>query len=290
MSAGNYKQVLILSGKGGTGKTTIAAALTDIAENKAIIDSDVDAANLHLLFTHQIISEYDFFGSRKAEIIEYKCSRCGICEDNCRFDAIKNFKVDRVSCEGCGFCFRICPESAISFSVTKSGIYSECELEDESKFYYAKLLPGEGNSGKLVTELKHRAENQIKENVKWIIIDGPPGIGCPVNASASGVDFVIIVTEPTQSGLHDLKRLIELLKIFKISSGVIINKYDINRDMSEEIESFIKSEEIILLYKIPFDRTFIKSVQNSCPVTLYDISYRNTFIKIWNDIQKILLN
>jgi MinD superfamily P-loop ATPase len=290
MSAGKYKQVLILSGKGGTGKTTIAAALTDIAENKAIIDSDVDAANLHLLFTHQIISEYDFFGSCKAEIIEGNCSQCGICEDNCRFDAIKNFKIDRVSCEGCGFCFRCCPDGAISFSVTKSGVYSECELEDRSKFYYAKLLPGEGNSGKLVTELKHRAENQIKENVKWIIIDGPPGIGCPVNASASGVDFVIIVTEPTQSGLHDLKRLIELLKIFKISSGVIINKYDINRDMSEEIESFIKSEEIILLYKIPFDRTFIKSVQNSCPVTLYDISYRNTFIKIWNDIQKILLN
>lgn len=290
MPARKFKKVLVLSGKGGTGKTTVAAALSDISENKAVIDSDVDAANLHLVFTYQIISEYDFYGSRKAEINPDNCSRCRICEYNCRFDAIKDFKVDPVSCEGCGLCFRSCPDGAISFCETRSGVYSECELEDSSKFYYAKLQPGEGNSGKLVSELKKKAEQQLKENVEWIIIDGPPGIGCPVNASLSGVDYVIIVTEPTRSGLHDLKRLLDLLKMFKIPSGVIINKFDINPEMSKEIELFIEAENIRLLFKLPFDRIFVKSIQNSVPVTGYDSSYRRTFTSIWNDIQNILLN
>jgi MinD superfamily P-loop ATPase len=285
-----YRQVLVLSGKGGTGKTTVAAALGDIVENKSIIDTDVDAANLHLLFTYQIISEYDYFGSWKAEINIYNCSQCGTCEYNCRFDAIKDFKVDPVNCEGCGFCFRSCPEGAISFHQTKTGNYLECEMENETKFYYAKLLPGEGNSGKLVNEIKQKAKEQIKENVKWIIIDGPPGIGCPVNASLSGVDFVIIVTEPTCSGLHDLKRLVDLLKMFRIPSGVIINKYDINPGMSGEIETFIESEKIRLLSKIPFSKIFIKSVQNSIPVTQYDVSFRKTFSMIWNDVQNILIS
>jgi MinD superfamily P-loop ATPase len=163
-------------------------------------------------------------------------------------------------------------------------------MENETKFYYAKLLPGEGNSGKLVNEIKQKAKEQIKENVKWIIIDGPPGIGCPVNASLSGVDFVIIVTEPTCSGLHDLKRLVDLLKMFRIPSGVIINKYDINPGMSREIETFIESEKIRLLSKIPFSKIFIKSVQNSIPVTQYDVSFRKTFSMIWNDVQNILIS
>ncbi|MFO7524683.1 MAG: 4Fe-4S binding protein, partial [Ignavibacteriaceae bacterium] len=208
MSDIKYKQIAILSGKGGTGKTTIATALTDIAEDKIVVDTDVDAANMHLVFNYYINSEYDYYGGKKAEINPDKCSQCGLCEIVCRFDAIKDYKVDRTSCEGCGFCYRVCPDYAITFYESKSGVYSECELEDESKFYFAKLLAGEGSSGKLVSEIKKKAYEQAKENVKWIIIDGPPGIGCPVNASLSGVDFVVIVTEPTQSGLHDLKRLI----------------------------------------------------------------------------------
>jgi MinD superfamily P-loop ATPase len=256
-----YKQIAVLSGKGGTGKTTIATALSEIVENKIIIDADVDAANMHLVFNYYINSEYDYYGGKKAEINPDKCSKCGLCETVCRFDSIKNYKIDRASCEGCGFCFRVCPDNAISFYESKSGVYTECELEDQSKFYFAQLMAGEGNSGKLVSEIKKKAYEQAKENVKWIIVDGPPGIGCPVNASLSGVDFVVIVTEPTQSGLHDLKRLIELLNIFKIPSGVIINKFDINADMSRRIEVFIKSEEIILLSKISFDKNFIKAIQ-----------------------------
>ena len=286
----HYKQIVILSGKGGTGKTTVATALSEIAKDKIVIDTDVDAANMHLVFDYYINSEYDYYGGKKAEINPNKCSQCGMCELVCRFDAIKEFKVSRTSCEGCGFCFRVCPDDAISFYESKSGVYSECELEDQSKFYYAQLLAGEGNSGKLVSEIKKKAYEQVKENVKWIIIDGPPGIGCPVNASLSGVDFVVIVTEPTQSGLHDLKRLINLLEIFKIPSGVIINKYDINTDMSNSIEKFIRPEGISLLAKIPFDKKFIKAIQNSKSIIEYDHVYIDTFKTIWNDIQKVILN
>ena len=286
----HYKQIVILSGKGGTGKTTVATALSEIAKDKIVIDTDVDAANMHLVFDYYINSEYDYYGGKKAEINPNKCSQCGMCELVCRFDAIKEFKVSRTSCEGCGFCFRVCPDDAISFYESKSGVYSACELEDQSKFYYAQLLAGEGNSGKLVSEIKKKAYEQVKENVKWIIIDGPPGIGCPVNASLSGVDFVVIVTEPTQSGLHDLKRLINLLEIFKIPSGVIINKYDINTDMSNSIEKFIRPEGISLLAKIPFDKKFIKAIQNSKTIIEYDHAYIDTFKTIWNDIQKVILN
>lgn len=286
----NYKQIAILSGKGGTGKTTIASALTEIADNKIVLDTDVDAANMHLVFNYYINSEYDYYGGKKAEINPDKCSKCGLCETVCRFDAITNYKVDRVSCEGCGFCFRVCPDSTISFYESKSGVYSECELEDQSKFYFAQLLAGEGNSGKLVSEIKKKALEQVKENIKWIIIDGPPGIGCPVNASLSGVDFVVIVTEPTQSGLHDLKRLIDLLKIFKIKSGVIINKFNINDYVSKIIEEYIDSEGVKLLVKIPFDKNFIKAVQSSRSIISYDFSYLNKFKAIWNDIQKVVLN
>ncbi|MBK7630323.1 MAG: ATP-binding protein [Ignavibacteriales bacterium] len=285
-----YKQIVILSGKGGTGKTTVATALSEIAEDKIIIDADVDAANMHLVFDYYINSEYDYYGGKKAEINSDRCSQCGICESVCRFDAIKDFKVNRTSCEGCGFCFRICPDSAISFYESKSGVYSECELEDQSKFYFAQLLAGEGNSGKLVSEIKKKANGQAKGKVNWIIVDGPPGIGCPVNASLSGADFVVIVTEPTQSGLHDLKRLINLLKIFKIPSSVIVNKFDINIEMSKSIEEYLKPEGISVLAKIPFDKQFIKAIQNSKSIIEYDHTYGKRFKIIWDDIQKIILN
>lgn len=290
MSDKNYRQIVVLSGKGGTGKTTIATAFAEIVNDKIIIDADVDAANMHLVLNHKVNSESDYFGGKKAEIDLNKCSQCGLCESVCRFDAIKDFQVDKTSCEGCGFCYRVCPEDAISFEETKSGVYFECELEDQSKFYYAKLLAGEGNSGKLVSELKKKANNKLKENIKWIIVDGPPGIGCPVNASLSGVDLVVIVTEPTQSGLHDLKRLIDLLKIFEIPSGVIINKYDINVEMSRNIEEFIQSVGISLLAKISFDKMFVKAIQNSKSIIEFDKNYESKFKNIWNDIEEIIKN
>ncbi|MFO7445589.1 MAG: ATP-binding protein [Ignavibacteriaceae bacterium] len=284
-----YKQIVVLSGKGGTGKTMIASSLAEIAENKIIIDADVDAANMHLIFPHYINSGFDYFGGKKAQIDISKCSKCGLCEPICRFDAIKDFIVDLKSCEGCGFCFHVCPENAIDFYESRTGVYSECELEDRTKFYYAKLVAGEGNSGKLVSEIKKKAYNQAKDEIEWIIIDGPPGIGCQVNASISGADLALIVTEPTQSGLHDLKRILNLMKLSKVSGTVIINKYDINIDMSSNIEEYVNSEGIKILAKIPFDKNFIKAIQNSKTIIEYDISYSKYFKGIWEDIQSILL-
>lgn len=284
------KQIVILSGKGGTGKTTIATAFTEIINDKIIIDADVDAANMHLVLNHKINFESDFFGGKKAEINLDDCSKCGLCESVCRFDAIKDFHVDKTSCEGCGFCFNVCPDNAISFGETNSGKYFECKLEDESNFYYAKLLAGEGNSGKLVSQLKKQADKKLDEKIKWIIVDGPPGIGCPVNSSLSGADFVVIVTEPTQSGLHDLKRLIDLLKIFKLPAGVIINKYDINMEMCNNIEEFILLEAIPLLAKIKFDKSFLKAVQNSKSVIKYDTNFEGMFKNIWKKIETIINN
>jgi MinD superfamily P-loop ATPase len=286
----NFKQIAVLSGKGGTGKTTIASAITEIAKDKIVIDADVDAANMYLVLPHYINSEYDFYGGKKAEIDLGKCSKCNLCESVCRFDAIKNFTIEAGNCEGCGFCVRVCPENAITLYESKSGVYSDCELEDQSKFYYAQLLAGEGNSGKLVNEIKKKAYAQAKEKVKWIIIDGPPGTGCPVNASLADVDLVVIVTEPTQSGLHDLKRLLNLLKIFKIPGTVIINKFDINIEMSKSIQEYTRSEGVRLLAKIPFDKNFIKAIQNSKSVIEYDSAYKDRFNDIWNEIQNNLLN
>ncbi len=286
----NYKQIVVLSGKGGTGKTTIATAFADILNDKIVIDADVDAANMHLVLNHKTNYEYDYYGGKKAEIDLSECSKCGLCESVCRFDGIKDFKVNKTNCEGCGFCFHVCPDNAISFEETKTGKYFECELADRSKFYYAKLLAGEGNSGKLVSELKMKAYAKLNDNIKWVIVDGPPGIGCPVNASLSGVDLVVIVTEPTQSGLHDLKRLLDLLKIFKIPSGVIINRYDINIEMSGNIEEFIQSEKIPVFAKIPFDKIFVKAIQNSKSIIEFDKSYKSEFQNIWAKIENILRN
>jgi MinD superfamily P-loop ATPase len=290
MPDNKYKQIVILSGKGGTGKTTIATAFAEIISEKIIIDADVDAANMHLVLNHKINLESDYFGGKKAEIILHKCSQCRLCESVCRFGAIKDFIVDKISCEGCGFCYNVCPDNAISFEETNAGKYFQCKLEDESNFYYAKLLAGEGNSGKLVSQLKKQADKKIDENIKWIIVDGPPGIGCPVNASLAGVNLVVIVTEPTQSGLHDLKRLIDLLKIFKIPSGVIINKYDINMEMSRTIEEFIQLEGIPLLAKINFEKNFVKAIQNSKSIIKYDSNFESMFRNIWMKIETIIKN
>ena len=202
-------QIVILSGKGGTGKTTFTASIALLLKNKIVIDCDVDAANLYLLLNPDIETEKEFYGGKKAEIDTDKCNSCGLCEEVCRFDAIDHYKVDQISCEGCGFCVKVCPEHAISFEPHKSGDFYFGELEDNSKFFYAKLFPGQGNSGKLVSEIKKAAKNYITEETKWIIIDGPPGIGCPVNASLAGADYVVIIAEPTLSGLHDLKRLLQ---------------------------------------------------------------------------------
>lgn len=253
-----FKQIVILSGKGGTGKTTITAGLAGLIDSKVVIDCDVDAANLHLVLRPEVVNSYNYYGGKKAAIDSILCTQCGKCVNACRFDAIKDFKVDPLSCEGCGFCYRMCPENAIRFEPVLSGTYFECNLPDKSKFYYARLTPGEGNSGKLVSEIKKRALENMSYGTEWVIIDGPPGIGCPVNASLSAADYAVIVTEPTLSGLHDLKRLVELLGTFKIPSGIIINKYDLNENITSRIFKYTESLNIPVLGSIPFNQLFVE--------------------------------
>lgn len=281
----SYKQIVILSGKGGTGKTTLTAAFSSLTNNKVIIDCDVDAANLHLILKPELIKSYEFFGGKKASIDRDRCSECGLCETVCRFDAIKNFTVDLIRCEGCGFCMNVCPAGAVIFNTVKSGSYFECRLLDESLFYYAKLLPGEGNSGKLVSEIKRKAIENIPEDTGWIIVDGPPGIGCPVNASMASADYAVIVTEPTVSGVHDLKRLISLLNTLKIRCGIVINKFDLNESVASEIFGYAKSKEIPVLGALPFDRKFVDALISGRNIVDIDDNIRKEFLKILENIE-----
>ncbi len=284
MNQNKYRQIVILSGKGGTGKTTLTASFAKLAKNKIVIDCDVDAANLYLLLKPIIDEESRFIGGSKAMIDLNLCDMCGLCEEVCRFDAIKNFIVDPISCEGCGFCVKACPKNAINFQLNTAGFFFKGKLEDESFFYYAKLNPGEGNSGKLVSEIKKEATKNITDKTEWIIIDGPPGIGCPVNASLAGSDYVILIAEPTLSGLHDLKRLIELLNTFKFKHCVIINKYDLNENITQEIINFAKEKHTQILGMIPFNQDFVHSLQEGKTIIDYNSDIKMQIKEIWEKI------
>lgn len=288
MQEKSYKQIVILSGKGGTGKTTISAAFASLIKNKVVIDCDVDAANLHLVLEPEILNSYDFIGGKKAFIEQDKCRECGLCKSVCRFDAIENHTVNRLSCEGCGFCFRACPMEAISFHPVISGSYYECELSDKSKFYYARLLPGEGNSGKLVSQLKRIALNRATPEIEWVIVDGPPGIGCPVNASIASSDFVVIVTEPTLSGIHDLKRLAKLLDSFKLKAGIVINKYDLNEEVTSQISEFAKNENIPVIGLLPFNKIFVEALINGKNIVDINTNIRNEILSIWEKLKSLI--
>ncbi len=280
----SYMQITVLSGKGGTGKTTLTASFAKLIQNKVVIDCDVDAANLYLLLNPEIIMEKEYYGGRKAEIDLLKCTDCGLCENLCRFQAIKELKVDPISCEGCGLCVRACPENAISFELNKSGVYFRGKLEDNSEFYYAKLFPGEGNSGKLVSEIKKEATGFITEETEWILVDGPPGIECPVNASLAGTDYVVLVAEPTLAGLHDLKRLIELLNTFKYRYGIIVNKYDLNEDITKEIIDITEKTGTALLGLMPFHEDFVHSLQQGKTIVEYNPEIKKLIENVWSEI------
>lgn len=249
------KKLLVLSGKGGTGKTTVSAALIKLFDSKVYADCDVDAPNLHLVTENKgTIVEKDYIGSDVAYIDKDKCVECGACEKNCRFNAIKDFTVNDFACEGCAVCEYICPVGAISMIPDVSG--KTIVHEGERVLSTAKLKMGRGNSGKLVTEVK----KNIPENEGVTIIDGSPGIGCPVIASISGVDRVILVTEPTLSGISDLERIVKTASFFKVPVFVVINKYTISEENTIKIEEYCNKKGIELLGKIPYDNTVSKSI------------------------------
>lgn len=268
------KQIAIISGKGGTGKSSISAAFATLSDNVIIADCDVDAANQHLLFSPSIEEEQVFIGAYKA-VIDYNiCTGCGLCSEYCRFDAIKtiNCKVTiaEVSCDGCFLCARLCPEKAISMiSNDKSRLYAGSFRK--GKIVYGRLAPGEENSGKLVNIVREKARETAKKNsIDTIIIDGPPGIGCPVISTIAGTDLVIIITEPTISGLSDMKRAVEIVMKFNVKPSVIINKYDLNHAMTSQIQAWCNENKILVNGLLPFDKKMVESMVHLQTITEYD--------------------
>ena len=232
------KEVVILSGKGGTGKTSIVGSFAALAQNKVLADCDVDAADLHLLLSPSIKQENEFWSGQVAFIDEEKCTQCGLCQDVCRFDAIDDFKIDPISCEGCGFCSHICPVEAITMKESLSGRWFISDTK-YGPLVHARLGIAQENSGKLVALVRQHAK-QIAERdgLDYIISDGPPGIGCPVISSLSGANLALLVTEPTLSGIHDLERVLGVCRHFDIPALVCVNKYDLNTDNTRQIEDY----------------------------------------------------
>ena len=266
------KQLLILSGKGGTGKTTIAGAFIKLSRVKAYADCDVDAPNLHLIMKQKEDAiKTDYFGMPKAVIDPGLCRNCGICKSNCRFDAILSshgYTIDQNLCEGCGVCVELCPTRAISIVPYKAGELMLYQNDDGSVFSTATLKMGSGTTGKLVTEVKKQlTSSACKASVS--IIDGSPGIGCPVIASLSGVDMVLIVAEPTLSGMSDMKRILETAAKFKVKTAVCINKFNINIQNAESIIAYCQNNNIPYVGKIPFDKRAVEAVNSG--LTIVDV-------------------
>ena len=283
------KQLTIISGKGGTGKTTVTAAFAHLAEDAVIADCDVDAADLHLILTPDIIRQEPFYGGELPFIDYEKCTLCGLCEEHCRFGAIHAAKVDPVSCEGCGVCAYVCPEKAISMKERLSGNWFLSGTK-EGPMVHAKLGIAAENSGKLVSMVRQQAkEIAEKEKKNLVIIDGPPGIGCPVIASMGGADLVLIVTEPTLSGLHDLKRILDVAKHFNIAAMVCINKCDINQENTRSIESYCEEKGIPIAGEIPYNPAVTAAMVNVLSVAEYPCGEVTEEVKrIWRKVEERL--
>lgn len=261
-------EIAVISGKGGTGKSSITAAIASAIQNVVVADCDVDAANMYLLFNPEIKEEKSFIGAKTA-VIDYDiCTNCGKCQIYCRFDAISKTKTNKVAisdifCDGCGLCEKICPVNAINMQNSTESKMINGDFRF-GKIVLGHLAPGEENSGLLVNLVRDKAKQIAKQNnIQHIIIDGPPGIGCPVISTITGVNYVIIVTEPSLSGLHDLSRTIELTSQFNLNTGIIINKADLNYDINNKIKKYCNENNQKLLAEINFDTKFVQSMVNA---------------------------
>jgi MinD superfamily P-loop ATPase len=281
------KELVVLSGKGGTGKTSLTASFATLANNCMLCDADVDAADLHLLMQPDIKKRTDFKGGGIAVINQDKCTECGTCIDMCRWSAISSdFVVDDIQCEGCGVCVDFCPEQAIDFPIQTCGQW----FISETRFgpmVHARLGIAEENSGKLVTLVRQQAKQLAeKKGIDLIITDGPPGVGCPVIASVGGATSVVIIAEPTVSGIHDMARAMELCKHFKVPVLVCINKFDLNPDNTAMIEKMAKENEVPVVGRIPFDPTFTKAMVQGKTLLEFDPdgSASEYIKKVWTTI------
>ncbi|MBL7177902.1 MAG: ATP-binding protein [Desulfobacteraceae bacterium] len=285
------KELVVISGKGGTGKTSLMAAFASLAENKVLCDADVDAADLHLIMAPNGKERHDFQAGNRAIIKQDKCTACGVCRDLCRWDAIsEDFNINPIECEGCGVCVYFCPEGAIDFPLKTCG---EWYISDTrfGPMVHARLGIAEENSGKLVTLVRQEAKRLAEDkDLDLILTDGPPGVGCPVIASIGGASAVLIVTEPTVSGEHDMERVAQLAAHFKVPAMVCVNKFDLNLDKTRDIEEYAKGKDLIFLGQIPFDSIFTKAMVQG--QTLFEYN-RNSGAgravkQIWRKICEIL--
>lgn len=283
-------EVAVISGKGGTGKSSVTAAFATAGERLVVADCDVDAANLYLIFNPEHRKEQAYTGGHKAVVDHTLCTVCGICEGYCRFDAITKqddrIVISETSCDGCFFCSRICPMGAITMVRSeRSRMYSGSFRN--GMMVYGRLAPGEENSGKLVSMVRDEAKKAAGETgMNIILLDGPPGIGCPVISTVTGVDRIVIVTEPTMSGLEDLKRVFEVTRKFSGEVGVIVNKSDLNEAMADRIEGWCAAQGISLLGRLPYDRRVTEAMIAGKSVTeMYpEAEISNTLTDIWNKL------
>ncbi len=285
------KQLVVISGKGGTGKTVVSASLAVLACNKVMADCDVDAANLHLLLHPEIEEEHSFSGGKKARVNFDDCTACGRCLEVCRFGAVVEeedgkVSIDQLSCEGCGICSYVCPESAVEMEKSISGQWFVSRTK-YGPFVHARLGIGEENSGKLVTRVRQKAVELAEQNgFELIIIDGPPGTGCPVIASLSGADEVLVVTEPSLSGIHDMERVVQVARHFKAEPFCCINKFNLNEGMTDRIEKWCRENSVPLVGKIPYDEIVIKSVVEGIPLVEFSENQSAREIqKMWEKLE-----
>ena len=264
------KQITILSGKGGTGKTTITASFAALSENAVFADCDVDASNLHLLLNPEVQETIEFKGLKQAVIDPARCTRCGLCRELCRFNAIdEGYRVDPIHCEGCKVCVANCPVGAIDFVDRICG-YAYISKTRYGLMSHARLTPGMENSGKLVALVRQNAQRLAEENgCELVLVDGPPGIGCPVISSLSNVDYSLVVVEPTLSGVHDLKRVLGLLRHFEIEPLVCVNKYDLNLENAERITALCSENGLVVAGSVPFDPAVTQAMVHGQPVVEY---------------------
>jgi MinD superfamily P-loop ATPase len=279
----HMKELVIISGKGGTGKTSLMAAFSSLTEYKVLCDADVDAADLHLLMHPKVLRRTDFQSGHTAVINNAICTECGLCREICRWDAISTaYEVNPVDCEGCGVCVHFCPETAIEFPENTCGEWFVSDTRC-GPMVHARLGIAEENSGKLVTQVRQEARKLADDrNIDLILTDGPPGVGCPVIASIGGASAVLIVTEPTVAGKHDMKRVAQLATHFKIPALVCVNKFDLNLELTREIENYAAEKGITCLGRIPFDTIFTKAMIQAQTILEF-----NTGSKAEQAVQKI---